>query len=351
MVLLALVLHLGNPITPALATDMLAFVLAAMADRWLVPSGVGVGLMLVVLASQPESWPTMAEYASIVPVAVAMLRGRPWLAGLFAFGYLVPLGVDAAANVGLSRTLLLWVTVYAATVAVTGLINQSRQARRVTTQQQLEEQRHSIARELHDTVAHDLSLISMHVQRLQISGDIKPEDLEFVLATCDSALSELRAMLIVLRSQEASGVEEEFARPLEEEFREGLSRLAAHGFTVDYRGDGSTADMTAAVGWALAGMCREAVSNIITHGDPGELVQVDLEVDEERGQTRLAFFNRVGDHGQDSQHVSLGLVGVRERVEAVGGQLYAYGSARQWVTMACVPNRGRRAVPVEVDAT
>ena len=65
------------------------------------------------------------------------------------------------------------------------------------------EQRHAIARELHDTVAHELSLMSMQVQRLGLRGDVDPDELETILDSCDNAIAQLRAMLSVLRSPDS----------------------------------------------------------------------------------------------------------------------------------------------------
>ncbi len=86
VVFIIVILHLTGPVTPALATDLVAFGLAALADRWLVASGVGVGVMLVVTLLLPSGWPTLAEYASLDPAgggpaatpvaAGARLRGK-----------------------------------------------------------------------------------------------------------------------------------------------------------------------------------------------------------------------------------------------------------------------------------
>ncbi len=82
MIVVCLALHLSGPVTPALATDLLAFVAAALADRWLPASGVAVGVVLVVSQVLPPQWPTLAEYSALIPLASALLarrvaRGRP----------------------------------------------------------------------------------------------------------------------------------------------------------------------------------------------------------------------------------------------------------------------------------
>lgn len=343
MAVLAVSLHLMSQVTPALVTDLLAFLFAAVSGRRLLIGALGVGLTLAVAALQPPEWPTLAEYSSIIPIAVAVLQGKTRSAVLFAAGYLVVLVAEAESTAEFVQRALVWFTVYALTWAVTDLINQARRARQRVTHKQLVEQRHAIARELHDTVAHELSLMSMQVQRLGLRGDLDPDELESILDSCDNAIAQLRAMLSVLRSPDSprTTLAEAPSGSLDEQCQAAVARLIANGFKAEYQRDGDPDEVPAAAQWALAGLCREAVSNIITHGDRNSPVTISLEAAAETGETRLAFFNRVGPRAHVPDHTPLGLIGLRERVEAVGGRLYAYASAGNWTTMACVPNRSR----------
>lgn len=342
MAVLATTLHLLSQVTPALVTDLLAFFFAAVAGRRLLLGALGVGVMLVVAALLPAEWPTLAEYASIIPIAVAVLQGRTRFAVIFGACYLVTLVTEADSTAGLVQRALVWFTIYALTWAVTDLINQSRRARQRVTHKQLVEQRHAIARELHDTVAHELSLMSMQVQRLGLRGEVDPDELETILDCCDNAIAQLRAMLSVLRSPDSPRtLTAEPSGSLDQQCHAAVERLINHGFTAEYQRDGDVEEVPVAAQWALAGLCREAVSNILTHGDPDSPVTISLEAHAETGETRLAFFNRVGPRAHVPDHTPLGLIGLRERVEAVGGRLYAYASAGNWTTMGCVPKQSR----------
>lgn len=348
MAVLATTLHLMSQVTPALVVDLLAFFFAAVAGRRLLLGALGVGVVLVLAALLPPEWPTLAEYASIVPIAVAVLQGRTRIAVIVAACYLVALVTEADSTAELAQRTLVWFTVYALTWAVTDLINQARRARQRVTHKQLVEQRHAIARELHDTVAHELSLMSMQVQRLGLRGDVDPDELETILDSCDNAIAQLRAMLSVLRSPDSPRtLAVEPSGSLDQQCQAAVERLIDHGFTAEYQRDGDVDEVPVAAQWALAGLCREAVSNIITHGDPDSPVTISLEADAETGETRLAFFNRVGPRAHVPDHTPLGLIGLRERVEAVGGRLYAYASAGNWTTMGCVPKQSRAVAAPE----
>ncbi len=348
MVAIALVPKLGDSPTPALLIDLLALGMAWVTDRRLGAGGIGVGIILVITALVPETRSTLVEYTSIIPVAIALLQGRTRLAGLFATSFLAALVLNARSGPDVAGPLLFWGTVYAMTLAVAHLIKRSNRNRQHATRRQLADQRTAIARELHDTVAHELSLMSMQVQELGIRGNVEPADLEFVLHACDNAIVQLRGMLSLLRSDETPrDLAGEPVRTLDEECRAAVDRLAEHGFAAEYQQCGGTGAVPSAVQWSLAGTCREAVSNSVKHGDARSPVTLSLEVDTDAGETRLAFFNQISAHHHPSNHTALGLIGIRERVEAIGGRLYTSRSGQQWMTMACLPNRVATATPAE----
>lgn len=59
------------------------------------------------------------------------------------------------------------------------------------------------ARDLHDTVAHTLSLLSWRAQRAQLRGQAEPEDLDFFVRASAQSVQELRALMTLLRTDEA----------------------------------------------------------------------------------------------------------------------------------------------------
>lgn len=340
VVFIIVILHLTGPVTPALATDLVAFGLAALADRWLVASGVGVGVMLVVTLLLPSGWPTLAEYASLIPLAVALLqrRSRPALA--FGLGYLVINSWPSDLGAELLRNLSLWVVAYAVLWASVELWNSTIEARDRTAKAQLRQQRHAIARDLHDTFAHELCLMSMQVQRAGIRGRLELGDLDSMLETCDAAITQLRGILVLMRLDDSATVQPiTQRRDLDAACQEAVTRLSRHGFTAEYSCDGSVDDVGATAQWALAGICHEAASNVIRHGDPAGVVMISIDTASDSAEAQLALSNQVLAGHRPAGHATLGLIGMRERVEAVGGRLHTSLADDQWLTLACVPRR------------
>lgn len=342
MLAVCLVLHLSGPVTPALATDLLAFGLAAVADRWLVVSGIGVAILMVVTVLLPPAWPTLAEYASLIPLASALLQNRSRIAFSLGAGYLAINSWPIKSGAELMRALTLWFVAYAVLWATVDLLNRTREAREQATVAQLRKQRHAIARDLHDTVAHELSLMSMQVQRVSIRGSVEPRDLDQILESCDAAITQLRGMLTLIRLDNPDGPLQSTARRgLDEECRAAVTRLAQHGFTAEYTFEGSADLLPQTAEWALTGLCYEAISNIIRHGDPAGPVTLRVDADPESSAAQIAVSNQILSGSRGPRQAPLGLIGIRERVEAVGGRLYAGATGDQWLILASVPTPRR----------
>lgn len=349
MLAVCLVLHLSSGPTPAFVTDILTFVLAAIADRWLITSGIGVGVLLVVTLLLPPSWPALAEYASLIPIASALLQNRQRLALAFGLSYLAINSWPLRPGVEFVRDFSLWFVVYAVLWATIDLLKRTREASKQATNEQLRGQRHAIARDLHDTVAHELSLMSMQAQRASIRGHIEPRDLDLIVESCDAAITQLRGILALIRLDDTNGRLPGTARQgLDEECKTSVARLQRHGFTVEYMCEGSIDLLPPAAQWALTGLCHEAISNIIRHGDPRGPVIFQVDADPEGTQTQLTLSNRILSEQPASKQAHLGLIGLRERVEAVGGRFYAGAAADQWLLLASVPvSRHSSADPKE----
>ncbi|WP_344949811.1 sensor histidine kinase [Terrabacter ginsenosidimutans] len=183
-----------------------------------------------------------------------------------------------------------------------------------------------IARELHDIVAHSMSVVAVQagVGRHVIDTDVAAagQALGVIEATSRDALVEMRRMLGVLRR----GDEAAATRPMP-----GLAdlpalvaetRAAGLGVTLEWSGD--VADVPAGVSLAAYRVVQESLTNVIKHGGPVAHVrvscgehEVELEVtDDGRRQQEHAASSR----GSSAGH---GLVGMRERVELYGGSFHA----------------------------
>ena len=196
------------------------------------------------------------------------------------------------------------------------------------------EERVRIARELHDIVAHSVSLMTIQIVAARKVGSKQPDAAERALAAAEQtgrqSLEELRRILAVLRGADASL---EAARPhrgpepLTSEDRrrplpglsdlEGLvSGLRAAGLNVGLTVSGSPPEASLGVGLAVYRVVQEALTNVIRHA---RAKRVEVEVT--YAPDFIVIF--VDDDGAGPAGGRTGeghgLLGMRERVAAVGG--------------------------------
>jgi signal transduction histidine kinase len=182
-----------------------------------------------------------------------------------------------------------------------------------------EQERLRIARELHDSLTHSISIIKVHagvaVHLARKRGEQVPEALLAIQAASADATRELRDTLHVLRDEDG------------ESPACGLDRLPAlvartrdAGLPVTLTVTGQQRDLPAEVDSAAYRIVQEALNNITRHaGTATASVTID------RGPRALAV--QVDDDGRatvDAPAVpGVGLIGMRERVSALGGRLRA----------------------------
>ncbi|MBO9554502.1 histidine kinase [Cellulomonas sp.] len=206
------------------------------------------------------------------------------------------------------------------------------QARRVDEARMAERTR--IAREMHDTLAHRLSLLATTAGALEYRPDLTPDQVAHaagvVRASAGEALAELREVIGLLRSgpdelRPVPGVGDLGA--LVEE-----SRLAGTDVVLSAPDD---LDVPAAVGLAVYRACQEGLTNARRHA-PGSRVRIDVTRSEDGVAVRVD--DRGGTRGRRSADGSgTGLVGLAERVELLGGHLDAGPTEDGFVLTASVP--------------
>jgi signal transduction histidine kinase len=185
-------------------------------------------------------------------------------------------------------------------------------------------ERTRIARELHDVVAHSLSVIviqsSVEARLLEGRDDSTAQKLHAIERTGRAALVELRRLLGLLRTDEDAGT---LLQPLPslrevDAVLDGLRR-AGHDVRLEVHGDAE--DVPAGVDVSAYRIVQEAVTNVLKHapGSPVRVVvdyradAVAVEVENDRSLAAPAGLDGSG----------LGLVGMRERVRVYGGSLHA----------------------------
>ncbi len=266
-----------------------------------------------------------AEAVLAVALGVAYARGTLGAEGVQSF-----LPLAAAWFVGDS--------VSARQAYVAGLAGQAEQQRLTEAgraRQEIREQRVRIARELHDVVAHSLTVITVQAgvgRRLMAR---QPEQaaaaLESIEATGRTAQDELRVVLGLLRDDDSKAAALGPAPGLAD-LKELAETVRATGTPVELRTSGIDRQLSPALELSVYRIIQEALTNVVKHA-PGRHATVDLAVSARELRIEVADDGGAGTgppprptSGQaarpESQH---GIVGMQERVGAFSGSLVAEG--------------------------
>jgi len=183
------------------------------------------------------------------------------------------------------------------------------------------EERNRLAREIHDTLAQGLTATALQLESadalLDAGSERAHEPLRRALSLTRSNLEEAKRSVLDLRAAPLEG------RPLSEALRALVDRWEAQtGISARYRAVNGSRPLPPSVEAALYRICQEALTNVARHAE-AERVIVRLVATPE--QVRLA----VEDDGRGFETSKvpgdrLGLIGMRERAEVLGGALEVY---------------------------
>ena len=307
--------------------------------RWPVPTLVAT--FLLTLGYSLTSYPNGPIWAPlIIAFGTALVGGHriaayAWLiVGYACFEWLVPAVTNkdfpsTAAIVGLAAWLLL---ILAVSEAVRGRLAYRSESRRRALEvertrieearRQASEQRLGIARELHDVLAHSISLINVQAGVALELMDQRPDSARTALSaikqTSKDALLEVQSVLAALRRPDEPAPHA--PTPTLGDLTGLLDNARAAGLEVRLQVSGTPATLPVAVEQAAYRIVQEAVTNVVRHARARAVtVQLSYLPDE----LQLV----VEDDGQGAAsplpNGGYGINGMRERASALGGQLTA----------------------------
>ncbi|MDX3246771.1 sensor histidine kinase [Streptomyces sp. ME18-1-4] len=196
--------------------------------------------------------------------------------------------------------------------------DEAERTREETARRRADDERLRIARELHDSLTHQISIIkvqaevAVHVARRR--GEQVPEALLAIQEAGREASRELRATLQALRDDDTTP-----PRGLDH-IKELVERARTLGLDATLTIEGQRCDVPAAVDRTAYRIVQESLTNIARHADANAAsVRIDCRPD--------ALAIRVDDDGKATPGTApvpgVGLLGMRERVTALGGRLRA----------------------------
>jgi signal transduction histidine kinase len=185
------------------------------------------------------------------------------------------------------------------------------------------EERNRIARELHDVVAHHMSVISIQAQvaphLVENPSEELKENLAGIRENAVEALTELRRVLGVLRSEDALPEGARHApQPTLDRLDELVGKVRGAGLTIATETRGKRRPLPPGVELSAFRIVQEALSNVMRHA-PGAEVRVEI------GYRSTGITIRVTNTAPDrpvtpSQSIGHGLLGMRERTAMLDGE-------------------------------
>jgi signal transduction histidine kinase len=187
-------------------------------------------------------------------------------------------------------------------------------------------ERTRIAREMHDVLAHRISLVTMHAGALAYRDDLPPEQVResarTIQETAHQAMEELRAVLGVLR-EDPGDAAPELPMPTAADLSGLVAEWQRAGMRVALDVEGDLATVPAGAGRTVFRVVQEALTNAHKHAS-ATTVRVRVVVEAREGvwvEVRNPLPVGSAEAPAAPAGSGLGLVGLRERVELAGGRL------------------------------
>jgi signal transduction histidine kinase len=205
------------------------------------------------------------------------------------------------------------------------------------------EERARISRELHDVLAHGLTVM---IAQSEGAASVAPNDAEraadamrTVAATGRQSLNELRRLVAAERVDVVDAGPDLAPMPGLDDLDALVERVRTAGLPVRLTRSGDPSLVPDDVGRAAYRLVQEALTNVLKHGGSGAQAEVVLEVGDVLG-VRVADRGgaRTERHRDAGAGAGSGLVGMRERVAMLGGELEAGPTVDGgWQVRASVP--------------
>ncbi|BCL30901.1 sensor histidine kinase [Streptomyces aurantiacus] len=310
----------------------LAVLIAACAGAAvLVPLGYSPGgaPVVVALASLADLRDRRVSVAALVPTALFLL-----LASISSLP--IPIGAWALGSYLQTRRRYTWALEDRAAT----LEREREQLDQIAAQRE----RASIARELHDIVAHSVTVILIGVRGardiLPTSPRVAAETLERVEASAEQSLAELRRILVLLRTPD-NGAQRR-PQPSLDQLAELVAGYRTAGMPVRLELTGRARPLAGGLELSAYRIVEEALTNVLKHTDP---TQVTVTLDYGRTQLDVTVEDNGGasdpvppaDSADGHGILGHGILGMRERAAVAGGSLDARPTADGFLVTARLP--------------
>ncbi len=292
-------------------------------------------LWVTVAATIPSSGTGLAHVSMVVAFFVAATAGKRyaawsalalcfvwtiWLAPL-AYGYAIPPAIDALLLAGWTLALV---------IAAEATRIRPERAAATRASPHLDQRRHQseerlrVARDLHDVIGHNISLIHVQASMGLDLMDSQPEQagaaLSAIKAASKEALEELRTMLTALRRDDEAAPRS--PAPGLDRLPELIGLTRAAGLSVEVEITGTAPPLPAAVHLAAYRIIQESLTNVARHAGRAR-VTVRVTFDDAGMHVEIDDDGTPPSEEASATGTGSGITGMRERATALGGDLSA----------------------------
>jgi signal transduction histidine kinase len=308
------------------AVGLLAFVATE------APVVLGIGLFSLAIERRDRvlAGATVVSVLTVAAVTTANSAHTNWLEGLLAGSFGPGFCVAAGSYIGARRDLV---------ASLRERAVRAEAERELRGEQAKLEERARIAREMHDVLAHKVSLIALHAGGLEVTANPEADRVhataKLIGTTAREAMDDLREVLGVLRAGGAGDGTDLAPQPGTADIERVVEASRAAGvhttLTVELT------DLPDAVARAAYRVVRESLTNVHKHAR-GAATAVAISGDEARGVSVEVVNERPVSQVTLLPGAGAGLIGLRERVGLLGGSL-GYGPSADggWRVTAWLP--------------
>lgn len=208
----------------------------------------------------------------------------------------------------------------------------------VQAEQAVAAERTRIAREMHDVVAHQVSLMTVQAGAARTITNSDPAAASDAMAAVESAgrqaLTEMRGLLNVLRPDDDTDALS--PQPSLDDLPNLIQQVTEVGLAVSFEQSGELASLSPRQQLSLYRITQEALTNVIKHAGDAVSVHVSLVGQEHEVELRISDDGRGNSATATGGH---GLIGMRERAEQLGGSLQTKADDAGFEVSAVIPRR------------
>lgn len=349
MFALALMSLVGTPVLPDVRPlDVLGYILIAaqtLTLAWrrrypVIVTIVVVGAFVIERGfAYPSSWAVFGIAFALYTIGEQLPTRQALIVGGVAIGIIVVWTAVGVLSYGLPAAFVVTVFGFVTFPFALGLEARRRERRALglearavraeiereqRTAEAIRQEKLRIGRELHDVVAHEVTVMTIQAAAAGRVLDSRPEEARQAIETVESAghraLAEMRRLLGVLRTEPDRDLS---PQPGLSSLGDLISQMMEAGLDVDLQHEGEEREVPSSIGLNAYRIIQESLTNAVKHAGPGARAEVEIRFSDEQLRIEVCDDGRGAAEALRDNGSGQGIMGMRERVALLGGTFSA----------------------------